>query len=81
VDGRLRIDGPLAFDGVVIAAGGIETHGSDVTIYGAVPSTDPRGVVWNASGQVRRSTCAVARVSNAAARPYPVPHRGWAELF
>jgi hypothetical protein len=81
VDGRLRIDGPFAFYGVVVAARGIETHGADVTIYGAVLSADPGGVVWNAPGELRRSTCAVARASDGATRPYPIPHRGWAELF
>jgi hypothetical protein len=81
VNGRLRIDGPFVFYGVVIAAGGIEVRGSDVTVYGAVLSADRRGVVWNAAGEVRRSTCAVARVSDEAARPYPVPRRAWAELL
>jgi hypothetical protein len=81
VNGRLRIDGPFVYHGIVLARGGIETRGSDVTVYGAVLSADWRGVVWNATGQVRRSTCAVARASEAAVRPYPVPHRAWAELF
>jgi hypothetical protein len=81
VKGRLRIDGPFTFHGVVIAAGGVEARGSDVNVYGTVLSADGRGVVWDATGQVRRSTCAVARASDRAARPYPVPRRGWAELF
>jgi hypothetical protein len=81
VNGRLRIDGPFLFHGLVIAAGGIEVHGQDVTIYGAVLSAERRGIVWDVAGQVRRSTCAVSRASDAAARPYPVPRRAWAELF
>jgi hypothetical protein len=81
VNGRLRIHGPFVFYGVVIAGGGIEARGSDVTVYGAVLSADARGVVWDAVGQVRRSTCAAARALGAAARPYPVPRRQWVELF
>ena len=80
-NGHLRIHGPFVFYGVMIAAGGIEAHGSDVTLFGAVLSADSRGVVWRAAGEVRRSACAVARAFASAARPYPVPHRGWAELF
>jgi hypothetical protein len=81
VQGRLRIQGPFVFAGVILASGGIDVTGQDVTVYGAVLSAAERGVTWRASGELRRSTCAVARASSAAARPYPVPHRGWAELF
>ena len=80
VSGRLRLEGPFLFHGVVIAAGGIETSGQDVTIYGAVLSGGP-GVVWLADGELRRSTCAVARALTAARRAYPVGERGWALLF
>jgi hypothetical protein len=81
VQGRLRIQGPFVFAGIILASGGIEVTGQDVTVYGAVLSAAAGGVTWRASGELRRSTCAVARASDAAARPYPVPHRGWAELF
>jgi Kef-type K+ transport system membrane component KefB len=81
VHGRLRIQGPFLFVGLILASGGIEVTGQDVTVYGAILSAGSAGVTWRASGELRRSTCAVARVSNAAARPYPVPYRGWAELF
>lgn len=81
VDGHLRIQGPFVFHGLVSAARGIETRGLGVSVYGSVLSADLRGVAWGAAGQVRRSTCAVARAFGAAARAYPVPRRGWAELF
>jgi hypothetical protein len=81
VGGQLRIHGPFVYYGIVIVSGRVEARGRDVIIYGAVLSADDRGVVWDAAGYVRRSTCAAARASAAAARPYPVPLRGWAELF
>ena len=81
VDGHLRIAGPFLFHGVIIAAGGIEASGPDVTVYGAILSGSSGGVVWRAPGQVRRSTCAVSRSADAAARPFIVSRRGWAELF
>jgi hypothetical protein len=81
VNGRLRIEGPFAFNGVVVARRGIEATGPDVTIYGAVLSAGPEGVSWRAAGELRRSTCAVARASRAAARPSGIPGRAWAELF
>jgi hypothetical protein len=81
VDGHLRIDGPFLYYGIVIAAGGVETRGSNVTIYGAVLSAAQREVVWHAAGHVRRSTCAISRASAAAARLYPLRRRAWAELF
>jgi hypothetical protein len=81
VSGRLRIEGPFAFHGVIVASGGIEATGPDVRIYGAVASVGTEGVVWRAEGELRRSTCAVARVAAPAARAYPVPLRAWSELF
>jgi hypothetical protein len=81
VQGRLRIQGPFVFAGIILASGGIDVTGQDVTVYGAVLSAAAGGVMWRASGELGRSSCAVARASSAAARPYPVPLRGWAELF
>jgi hypothetical protein len=81
VQGRLRIQGPFVFAGVILASGGIEVTGQDVTVYGAILSAAPGGVAWRASGELRRSTCAIAWASSAAVRPYPVPYRGWSELF
>ena len=68
VNGRLRIEGPFSFFGVVVASRGIEITGPDVTIYGAVLSAGSQGVAWRAGGELRRSTCAVARAAIAAAR-------------
>jgi hypothetical protein len=81
VSGRLRIQGPFVFAGVVIAGGGIEATGPGVRIYGVAMSAGAAGVSWLADGEVRRSTCAVSRVVEAAARVYPVPRRAWAELL
>jgi hypothetical protein len=81
VAGTLRIEGPFLFTGVIIARGGIDVTGPDVRIYGAVASLGTAGVRWGERGELRRSTCVVARVSEAAARAYPVPLRAWSELF
>jgi hypothetical protein len=81
VDGHLRIAGPFLFYGVIVAFGGIEASGPDVTVYGTVLSGSSGGVVWRAAGQVQRSTCAVRRSADAAAKPFVVTRRGWAELF
>jgi hypothetical protein len=81
VDGLLSIRGPFRFAGVVIARGGIDASGHGVSIYGAVLSAGPEGVSWHGSGVLRRSTCAVRRAVDAAARPFVVGRRGWAELF
>ncbi len=81
VDGRLRIEGPFVFAGVVLAGGGVETSGVGVTIYGAMLSGGSGGVRWAATGRVQRSSCAVSRALAAAARPVPVSRRGWSELY
>jgi hypothetical protein len=81
VAGRLRIEGPFTFHGVILADGGIDVTGSDVLVYGAVLSPAAQGVIWRGGGELRRSTCALNRVADAAARPYAVPLRPWSELF
>jgi hypothetical protein len=81
VTGRLQIEGPFRFYGVILAGGGIDATGPDVTVYGAVISGGASGVTWRATGELRRSTCVVERVAKAAARAYPVPRRAWAELL
>ncbi|MFN2564302.1 MAG: hypothetical protein ABR499_04735 [Gemmatimonadaceae bacterium] len=80
VSGRLRVEGPFLFYGVVIASGAVVVSGPDVRAYGAILSA-AEGVTWRAGGELRRSTCAVGRVAQAAAKAYPVPLRPWAELF
>jgi hypothetical protein len=80
VNGRLRIRGPFLFAGLILATGGIEVSGHDVRIYGAVLSGGPAGVEGLA-GELRRSSCALLRAREAAARPYIVPRRGWAEVY
>jgi hypothetical protein len=81
VDGRLRIEGPFVFYGVIVAGGGVETTGTSVSIYGMVLSGSGNGVRWGASGRVQRSTCAVAYALAAAARPSMIGSWGWSELF
>jgi len=81
VDGHLRIRGPYRFAGVIVARGGIDASGPDVSVYGTVLSAGAGGVVWRAAGTLRRSSCAIERASRAASRPYVVGGRGWAELF
>lgn len=80
VNGLLRIRGPFLFAGLILATGGIEVTGPDVAIYGAVLSSGSGGVDWR-GGALRRSTCALEKAREAAARPYVVPRRGWAEVY
>ncbi len=79
VDGRLHVDGPFLYYGLVLARS-IEMSGSDVTVYGAVLSGGEGDVSWLASGRLRRSTCALFRASSGAARAYPVRRGGWSEV-
>jgi hypothetical protein len=81
VDGRLRLEGPFVFAGLVLARDGVETSGASVSVYGAVLSGGASGTWWAADGRVQRSTCAVFRALAAAARPVPVSRGGWSELF
>jgi hypothetical protein len=81
VDGRLRIEGPFVFAGVILAGGGVETSGVGVSIYGTVLSGAAGGVRWSAAGRVQRSVCAVSRALAAAARPVSTGPRGWSELY
>lgn len=79
VNGRLRIRGPFLFAGLILAKGGVELSDAGAEVYGAVLSADPAGVDW-LGGALRRSSCALWRAGDAAARPYPVALRGWAEV-
>jgi hypothetical protein len=81
VDGRLIIRGPFLFAGVVLARGGIETVGEGVDISGLVLSPPFTVAMLVGAGTIRRSTCAVAKASEAARRPLPERLGGWAELF
>jgi hypothetical protein len=81
IDGRLFIRGPFEFAGVILAGGGIEASGPGVSLYGTVLSAGAQGVLWRAEGGLWRSTCATSRAIDAAARPFVVRGRGWAELF
>jgi hypothetical protein len=81
VDGWLRIDGPFLFAGVVLARGGIETAGEDVNVFGLVLSAAPGVAMLRASGTIQRSTCALARARDGAARPFAARSGGWAEVF
>lgn len=80
VAGRLRIAGPFAYRGVIVAGQGIEVTGQDIAIYGAILSGGSGGVLWHASGVVRRSTCAVGRMTARARAPYPARHRPWLDV-
>jgi hypothetical protein len=81
VAGRLRIEGPFVFHGVILAREGIYVTGPGVQVYGTVLSAGTRGVIWRGAGELQRSTCAITRAAEAAARPYLLPVRGWVELF
>jgi hypothetical protein len=81
VEGRLSVRGPFEFAGVILAGRGIEASGPDVNLYGTVFSAGTEAVLWRGRGAIRRSTCAVDRASNGAARAVVVARRGWAERY
>ena len=78
VEGRLTVTGPLSYEGVVVARGGISIVVPGVTITGIVRAAGAPSVQGNMT--LIESGEAVQGVLLQALRPRPVTGRRWAEL-
>ena len=78
VDGRLVIEGPFRYTGLIVATGELVTAGGPVSLTGAV-FVGPDGDVTVGEGPavIRASRCALAAASEAWPRLRVVPERGW----
>jgi hypothetical protein len=82
VGGRLTIDGPLTFSGLIIARGGIEMRGTGSVIEGIVMSAARDSAAVTFSGvRLRFAPCVALRAVDAAVPLRPVRERSWGELF
>ena len=88
VQGRLRITGPFAFRGVIVARGGVEITGDGADITGSVlaarlTTTDAApsaaALVVNGRAQLRASSCTAYRVFASRAGVRSVRARAWLE--
>lgn len=87
VQGDLRIQGTFIFDGIVLATGNIDFHGtggSSSRIYGGIFSAntiDVDDVIAIAGAPIiTYSSCAVAAVLASAGRGVPLTKRGWVQI-
>jgi hypothetical protein len=80
VEGRLRLSGPVAFRGVIVALSGLEVSGSAAVVDGivlvAAASVPAVSVDSSADFTVRFDRCLVEDVAWHAGRPGPVRPRG-----
>jgi len=82
VGGRLTINGPFAFSGVIIARGGVEARGAGSTVIGIVLSASrDSGAVKLTGITLRFSRCEALRALDASVPIRPVRDRSWAELY
>lgn len=77
VNGRLTIEGPFQYQGLIVAAGGVETTGGPVTLDGALFTSSSASATLHGSTTVSASACALTGAADAAARIAVVPVRGW----
>ncbi len=87
VQGNLRIQGTLIFDGIILATGNIDFHGTGGTssrIYGGLFSANSADVgdLISITGApvITYSSCAVAAVLAAAGTGVPLARRGWFQI-
>lgn len=77
VEGRLEIAGRFRFEGLIVAAGGIEAGGDSVHLHGAVLTGPASPAAFSAARTTLvASPCAVQRAFDANAPIRPI--RGWA---
>lgn len=77
VHGRLEIEGPFHYRGLIVASGGIETRGGPVTIEGAVFTSAHGNARLHGSTVVTSSVCSLSAAADATSRVIVVPVRGW----
>jgi hypothetical protein len=87
VQGNLRIQGTLIWDGIILATGNIDFHGtggSNSRVYGGLFSANTIDVddLISIAGApiITYSSCAVEAVLNSAARGLPLSRRGWVQI-
>jgi hypothetical protein len=87
VQGDLRIQGTFIFDGIILALGNIDFHGTGGTssrIYGALFSANSADVgdLISITGApvITYSSCAIAAVLAAAGTGVPLARRGWVQI-
>jgi hypothetical protein len=87
VQGNLRIQGTLIFDGIILATGNIDFHGTggaSSRIYGGLFSANTIDVddLISITGApiITYSSCAVEAVLSSAARGLPLSRRGWVQM-
>jgi len=87
IQGNLRIQGTFIFDGIILATGNIDFHGTGGTssrIYGGLFSANSADVgdLISITGApvITYSSCAVAAVLASAGRGVPLAHRGWVQI-
>jgi hypothetical protein len=87
IQGDLRIQGTFIFDGIILATGNIEFHGtggSSSRIHGGLFSANSADVgdLISITGApvISYSSCAVAAVLSAAGTGVPLARRGWVQI-
>lgn len=86
VDGTLNIQGSYEYYGVTIIQGDLKTSGGGSTeahFWGGTFSKSAALTIQNMSGKatLNYSSCALARVLQATARPVAMRSRGWVQLY
>jgi hypothetical protein len=87
IQGNLRIQGTLIFDGIILATGNIDFHGTggaNSRIYGGMFSANTIDVddLISITGApvITYSSCAIAAVLSNAAKGLPLSRRGWVQI-
>lgn len=87
VQGNLRIQGTFIFDGIILATGNIDFHGTGGAtsrIYGGMFSANTIDVddLISITGApvITYSSCAIAAVLKNAAKGLPLSRRGWVQI-
>jgi hypothetical protein len=87
IQGDLRIQGTFIFDGIILATGNIDFHGTGGTssrIYGGLFSANSADVgdLISLTGApvITYSSCAIAAVLAAAGTGVPLARRGWVQI-
>jgi Tfp pilus assembly protein PilX len=84
VRGNLRIRGNVAFTGLIIALGQVESRGTGNKISGALLASNAElgdETTFIGNPVVTYSSCAVSKALQASAKVIPLASRSWAQLY
>jgi len=85
VDGNFTVAGNFAFDGAVIARGGLKMSGTGNKITGAVMAAtvtvNDSSVLLTGNTSLQYSSCALQSALSASAYPTQAMQRGWVDLY